>query len=52
MSKKPSLTVINPATIGVQPPFILGKHGRALLCGRVPEKSTILPHAPEFSLRV
>ena len=30
MGKKPSLTVVDSATIGIQPPFTLGKHGRSL----------------------
>src|SRR5215475_4526086 len=30
MAKKPPLTLVNPATIGIQPPFTLGKHGRSL----------------------
>ena len=30
MGKKPPLSLINPATIGIQPPFTLGKHGRSL----------------------
>jgi len=30
MAKKPPLTLVEPATIGVQPPFTLGKHGRSL----------------------
>ena len=30
MGKKPNLSVVNPATTGIQPPFTLGKHGRSL----------------------
>jgi hypothetical protein len=30
MGKNPSLTVIHRDTIGIQPPFTLGKHGRSL----------------------
>ena len=29
-STKPSLTLVNSETIGIQPPFTLGKHGRSL----------------------
>src|SRR5262245_19291623 len=30
MPRKSSLTLVDPATIGIQPPFTLGKHGRSL----------------------
>jgi hypothetical protein len=30
MARKPPLTIVNPATVSIQPPFILGKNGRSL----------------------
>jgi hypothetical protein len=48
MARKPPLTIVNPATVSIQPPFILGKHGRSLW-DRIQADYDVSDSAPELN---